>query len=286
MFDYHEPTTVDEAIALLTSAEGARCLAGGLTLVAMMNFGMMRPSIVVGLRRIEELHGIHADAQGGLRIGAMTPHHALAAEGRLVGSNEVAREAAASIGVPIRNMGTIGGAICQADPASDLNTALVAAGAAVEIAGPKGGRREVAIEDVFSFYLTTNLAADEMVTAVRLPKAAPGSVGAHDKVCRVHGDTPTILAAVTLGFDGDRIASARLAIGACGPVTLHDAEADAALIGSRAEDAAIERACGILALKSDPPNDVRGSAEYRKLLIPRVAKRLVRRALEKRKQKP
>ena len=285
MFDYHEPTTVGEAIALLASAEDARCLAGGLTLVAMMNFGMMRPSIVVGLRRIEELHGIHADAQGGLRIGAMTPHRALAAEGRLVGSNEVVREAAASIGVPIRNMATIGGAVCHADPASDLNTALVAAGAVVEVAGPRG-RREVAVEDVFSFYLTTHLAADEMVTAVRLPKAAPGSVGAHDKVSRVHGDTPTILAAVTLGFENGRISSARLAIGACGPVTLHDAEADAALIGGRAEDAAIEKACAILALKSDPPNDVRGSADYRKLLMPRVAKRLVRRALEKRKPQP
>jgi carbon-monoxide dehydrogenase medium subunit len=285
MFDYHEPVTVEEAVALLASAEDARCLAGGLTLVAMMNFGMLRPSVVVGLRRIEELHGIHADPHGGLRIGAMTPHRALAAEGRLVGSNEVVRDAAASIGVPIRNMATIGGAICHADPASDINTALVAAGAIVEVEGPKG-RREIAIGDLFSFYLTTVLATDELVTAVRLPKPGPGSVGAHDKVCRVHGDTPTILTAVTLGFDGDRISSARLAIGACGPVVLHDTEADSVLIGGRADDASITEACAILARKSDPPNDVRGTAEYRRLLMPRVAGRLVRRALEKRKTRP
>jgi carbon-monoxide dehydrogenase medium subunit len=282
MFDYQEPATVEEAIALLASVADARCLAGGLTLVAMMNSGMLRPSVVVGLRRIAELHGIDADARGGLRIGAMTPHRALAAEPRLVGANEVVRDAAASVGVPIRNMATIGGAICQADPASDLNTALVAAGAVVEVAGP-AGRRDVAIEDVFSFYLTTTLAADEMVTAVRLPAAAPGSVSAHDKVCRVHGDTPTILAAVTLGFDGDRLAGARLAIGACGPVVLHDGEADAVLVGGRAQDAAIDEACAILAARSDPPNDVRASAAHRKLLMPRIARRLIRRALARRR---
>jgi carbon-monoxide dehydrogenase medium subunit len=282
MFDYHEPTTVEEAVALLSSAEDARCLAGGLTLVAMMNFGVLRPSKVVALRRIEELHGVRADPSGGVRIGAMTPHRVLATDGRLTGANEVVREAAASIGVQIRNVATIGGAVCHADPASDVNTALVAADAVVEIVGPKG-RRDVAIEDFFSFYLTTVLAADEMVIAIRLPSPAPGSFGAHDKVCRVHGDTPTILATATLAFEGERIARARLAVGACGPVTLRDAEADAVLVGSRGNDRAIDEACAILAAKSDPPNDVRGSAEYRKLLIPRVVRRVVHKALEKRK---
>jgi carbon-monoxide dehydrogenase medium subunit len=247
----------------------------------MMNFGMLRPSVVISLRRIEELHDIRRDADGSLRIGAMTPHRVLAAEARLVGSNQVVRDAAASIGVPIRNMATIGGAVCHADPASDINTALVAAGAVVEVVGARG-RREIPIEKFFTFYLTSVLMTDEMVTAVTLPRPAPDSVGAHDKVCRVHGDTPTILAAVTLSFVSDRVASARLAVGACGPTTLHDAEADTALVAGRAEDAAIERACAILARKADPPNDVRGSAEYRKLLMPRVVKRLVGRALAKR----
>jgi carbon-monoxide dehydrogenase medium subunit len=281
MFDYREPTTVDEAIGLLASTEDARCIAGGLTFVAMMNFGMLRPAAVIGLRRIGELHTIENDRQGGLRIGAMTPHGLLASEKRLTGANGVLRDAAASIGVPIRNMATIGGAVCQADPASDINTALVAAGAVVEIAGPEG-RRELPVEEVFSFYLTTVLASDEVVTAIRLPAAASGSVGAHDKVCRVHGDTPIVLASVTLAFEGGRVSQARLAFGSCGPTTLHDAAADGALVGSQAEDTAIEKACAMLVAKSDPPNDVRGSADYRRLLMPRLAKRLVRRALDKR----
>ncbi|MEE2995744.1 MAG: FAD binding domain-containing protein [Pseudomonadota bacterium] len=194
IIDYSEPKTVDEAVALLVADEESLCLAGGATLVAMMNFGVMQPSALVSLRRIEELRGIHLDEQGGLRIGAMTSHREVATDERLVGSNNVVREAAASIDVAIRNMGTIGGAVSHADPASDLNTALVSAGALVEIAGPKG-RRTVPIDEFFVFYLTTVLEPNELVTAVRLPGAPKGSVGAFDKVCRVHGDTPTLSAA-------------------------------------------------------------------------------------------
>ena len=281
IIDYHEPTTIDEAVSLLASDEGARCLAGGAALVAMMNFGIMEPSILVSLRRIEELRGIHPDEQGGLRIGAMTTHREVAAEKRLVGCNDVVREAAASIDVAIRNMGTIGGAISHADPASDLNTALVAAGARAEIAGP-GGRRTVPLDEFFSFYLTTVLEPNEVVTAVRLPGAQAGSVGAFDKVCRVHGDTPTLSAAVTLEFEADVISNARLVIGACGPVPIRVADADAHLIGHTTTDATIEAACVILAEAAEPPDDVRGSAEYRRLLLPRVAKRLIRRAIKKR----
>jgi carbon-monoxide dehydrogenase medium subunit len=279
MFDYHEPAMIEDAVALLAARDDARCLAGGLTLVAMMNTGLLRPARVVSLRRIEDLSGIRPDGHGGLRIGAMTPHRVVAADDRLVGANAVVRLAAASIGVPIRNVGTIGGAVCHADPASDINTALVAAGAIAEIAGP-GGRRESAVEDLFAHYLTTTLAADEVVTAIRLPRPAADSVGAHDKVCRVHGDTPTILAAVTLEFDGDTVSGARLAIGAFGAVPLRDPAAEAALVGTAADDAAVDRACAILAEKGDPPHDLRGSAQFRRLLLPRVCRRLIRRALE------
>lgn len=283
MFDYHEPTTVEDAVALLAGRDDARCLAGGLTLVAMMNTGMLQPGRVVSLRRIGDLHGIHPEGRGGLRIGAMTPHRTVAADPRLTGANAVVRLAAASIGVPIRNVATIGGAVCQADPASDINTALVAAGAVAEIAGPSG-RREVPVEALFVHYLTTALAADEMVTAIRLPPAGAGSVAAHDKVCRVHGDTPTILASVALDLDGATIAAARLSIGAFGPVPLRDADADAALVGTGGDDMAIERACAILAAKGEPPDDVRGSAAYRRLLLPRLCKRLIAGALDPREQ--
>ncbi len=279
--DYHEPTTVDEAVSLLASQEESRCLAGGATLVAMMNFGMMEPSNIVSLRRIEELRGIHPDDLGGVRIGAMTTHREVAASERLVGSNDVVREAAASVDVAIRNMGTIGGAVSHADPASDLNTALVAAGARVEVAGPNG-RRVVPVDEFFRFYLTTVLEPDEVVTSVRLPREAAGSVGAFDKVCRAHGDTPTLSAAVTLEYDGGSVSNARLVIGACGPIPLRSADADSHLMGDGATDEAIATACAILAKASEPPDDVRGSAEYRRLLIPRVAKRLIHRAIEKR----
>jgi carbon-monoxide dehydrogenase medium subunit len=151
----------------------------------------------------------------------------------------------------------------------------------VEIAGPNG-RRAVPVDDVFLFYLTSILEPGEVVTAVTLPRARAGSVGAFDKVCRVHGDTPTLSAAVTLNFEGATVSDARLVIGACGPVPLRAAKADAHLSGSAADDAAIDAACAVLAEAADPPDDVRGSAEYRRLLIAPVAKRLVRRVIEKR----
>ncbi len=281
MAEYFEPRTVDEAVSLLASDENSRCLAGGASLVAMMNFGMIEPSVLVSLRRIEEMRGIHRDDHNGLRIGAMTLHREVAGDERLAGSNAVVREAAASIELAIRNMGTIGGAISQADPSSDMNTALIAAGAVVEIVGPNG-RREVALDEFFVFYLTTVLEPGEMVTAVKLPQAAAGSVGGHDKVCRVHGDTATVSADIVLDFDNDLVSDARLVIGCCGPVPLHALEADSCLLGTAADDAAIDAACAILVEQADPPDDVRGSAEYRRLLIPRLVKRLVRRTLEKR----
>lgn len=275
---FHEPTTVDEAVGLLAGDDEARCLAGGASLVAMMNFGMLDPSMLVSLRRIGELGGVADAGAEGLRIGAMTTHRTIAGETRLTGANAVLREAAASIDVVIRNMGTIGGAVSHADPSSDMNTALVAAGARAEIAGP-GGRRTLQVADLFEFYLTTTLAPGEMVTAINLPRTGRGTVGGHDKVCRVHGDTATVNVAVTLELDKGIISSARLVFGGCGPVPLHQAAADACLVGGAADDGAIDAACAILVEASDPPDDVRGSADYRRMLMPRLARRLIRRLI-------
>lgn len=278
MFAYHEPTTIDEAVGLLASDENARCLAGGASLVAMMNFGMLEPSMLVSLRRIEELRGIRDDGAGGLNIGAMTTHREVSADSRLAGANRVLHEALATIDVVIRNMGTIGGAIGHADPSSDVIAALVAADAAVEVAGPQG-RRVMPVEELFEFYLTTTLSPGEVVTSVLLPAAPPGSVGAHEKVCCVHGDTATVNVAVTLDFDDRSIKGARLAVGGCAPVPLHLDKADSCLVGTSGDDAAVIEAAAILAQTADPPSDVRGSAEYRQLLIPRLAGRLIRRAV-------
>ncbi|MDE0360917.1 MAG: FAD binding domain-containing protein [Rhodospirillaceae bacterium] len=281
MPDFHEPRTIGEAVGLLAADDHARCLAGGASLVAMMNFGMLEPSHLVSLRRIEELHGIREDGIGGFRIGAMTTHREVFGDARLVRSNGVLHEALGTIDIVIRNMGTIGGAIAHADPSSDVVAALVAAGATVEIVGP-AGQRSAPVENLFEFYLTTTLSPGEMVTAVVLPAPAPDSAGVHEKVCRVHGDIATVNASATIAFESGAISAARLVLGGCAPVPLHVEEADACLVGTVADEAAITAAAALLVEAADPPSDVRGSADYRRLLIPRLVARLIGRAVVRR----
>ena len=137
--EFHGPSTVDEAVSLLAADEDARCLAGGATLVAMMNADLVMPSALVSLRHIEALRGIAADSGGGLRIGAMATHREVAGAAGLDGAHALISETARVIGHPaIRNMGTIGGSIGHGDPQADYPGALVALDAAVELRG--GGR--------------------------------------------------------------------------------------------------------------------------------------------------
>ena len=131
--EFHGPTRVEDAVKLLAADEDARCLAGGATLVAMMNADLLMPSALVSLRHVEGLKGIEYVPDGGLRIGSMTTHHAVATEDDLAGAHTLLRQAAAVIGHPaIRNMGTMGGSIGHGDPAADYPAALVALDAGVE----------------------------------------------------------------------------------------------------------------------------------------------------------
>ena len=266
------PRTVDEATAMLAGDPDARPLAGGATLVAMMNARVLEPLTLVNLSRIAELRGIRAAADGALRIGAFTRHAETAACALLRGSATVVRQAASKIAnATVRNMGTIGGSISFADPGLDYPPALVAAGASVEIAGVSG-RRQVAAADFFVDWYTTALEPGEIVTAVLFSAPRPCRTS-YVKHARVAGDYATASAAVCIDADGP----VRAVIGSCGPTPVRDDAADALLSGDRSE-AAIARAAALLEAHADPLDDVRGSAEYRRLLIPRLLLRAVRRA--------
>jgi carbon-monoxide dehydrogenase medium subunit len=181
---YHEPDTLDAALALLGADDGARCLAGGQTLVAMLNANLIEPSALISLRRIKDLDAIAWQKDGGVRIGAMATHAAVARDARMRSAMPLVAEAAASIAHPaIRTMGTMGGAICHADPAADYPTALLAAGAAIEIAG-KAGRRSVPAAEFFVDYFTTALEPGEIVTAITVPAMPKGAVGHYLKYAR------------------------------------------------------------------------------------------------------
>jgi carbon-monoxide dehydrogenase medium subunit len=265
---YHRPATVEEAARLLAQTDGARCLSGGATLVAMMNANLAEPKAIVSLAGIAELSGIAPAAGGGFRIGAMTRHRETAEEARLTGTLAVLRNAARQIAnPPVRNMGTIGGSIAFADPAADYPPALVAASAEVEIAGASG-RRRVAAQDFFVDWYTTALAAGELVTAVYLPAPRAGT-GLYKKLARVSGDFAIASVALSVAKEKSGI-SVRIAIGGCGPKPIR-ADAVDAMLSVKFGDAATAVAAGeTLAATSDPVDDVRASAEYRRLVIPRL----------------
>ena len=276
--EFHDPATVGEAVALLAADEEARCLAGGATLVAMMNADLVMPSALVSLRRVAGLAGIAPRPDGSLRIGAMTSHHAVATARDLSGAHALLRQTARVIGHPaIRNMGTIGGSIGHGDPAADYPGALVALDAAVEITGPDGART-VAAEDFFVDYLEVALAPGELITAVTLPPSPAGVSGGYEKFARVEGDFATVSVAAVVAMDGDRCAAVRVAVGSCGPRPVRVAAAEDRLKGSTLDRAAIEDAAAMIAAACDPVDDVRGSGEYRLMLIPPLLGRAVAKA--------
>ena len=272
------PKTLEEAVSLLAKDPEACCLAGGATLVAMMNADLLEPSALISLRDVASLGRISREAEGGIVFGAMTNHASIAALNGYDGGQCVVRDAARVIGHPaIRNMGTIGGSIAHADPAADYPAALVAADASVEVAGVQG-KREIAAANFFVDYLETALQPGEMISAVRLPPAPDGAVSSYEKFARVDGDFATVSVAVVLSEDGERCNHARIALGGCGPAPVRSADAEAILVEKGISKNSISAACEALAAAADPMDDFRGSMEYRLLLIPVLVERAVARA--------
>ena len=278
---FHAPASIDEAVRLLAADVEARPLAGGQTLVAMLNADLMSPSALVSLHRIEALHQIGPGAGGALRIGAMATHAALAESPALTGAHRLVAEAAGRIGhAAIRNLGPIGGAVAHADPSADYPPALVALDAVVEATGPDGSR-EIPARQFFEGFLTTALQPGEIVTAIVLPSLPPGARVHYEKFARVDGDFATVSVALALWHEGPRLSRIRVALGGVGPVPVRSVEAEDRLLADNGDEPSVEAAGAMLSEASDPIDDVRASAEFRRLLIPRLLRRALRAARAK-----
>ena len=278
---YFEPNSIGEALETLESNDDVQCMAGGQTLIAMMNSGLLAPEALMNLQHIEELKGISIDGST-LRIGAMTTHAEIANATQLTGALFVIQDAARQIAHPaIRSVGTIGGSICVADPAADFPAALLSADARVEIRSPAVDR-QISITDFFVDYYETSLQPGEMVTALLLPMIHQDADAIHLKVTRVEGDFATISISLVLSLEGPQCTYARVAVGSAGPVPLHEDEADKLLINSDLNSEVIAKAGEVLVRASDPVDDVRGSSDYRRMLIKRLLNRAIK-ALQERK---
>lgn len=260
------PRTEAEAVAMLAEHPEARPVAGGATLVAMRNAGLVESSHLVSLAGIPGLRGLVRLADGRIRIGAMTRHVDTATSDLLTGSLAVVRRAAGVIANKVvRNMGTMGGSVANADPAADYLPALACAGAVLTLLGP-GGAREVAVLDYVQDWYETALEPGELLTAITLP-APVDAASTYRKVARVTGDYATASCAMALDADGRGL---RVAIGACGPGPIRAPGAEATLRGHLDDPAAVAAFAARLVAMADPVDDVRGSADHRRALIPRL----------------
>ncbi|WP_158970404.1 FAD binding domain-containing protein [Chachezhania sediminis] len=263
-----QPETLDEALAVLAAEDEAMPMSGGATLVAMKNARLVEPTHLVSLDRIAGLRGIATLPDGRIRIGAMTRHFETASSALLTGSLSVLRQAAGKIANRVvRNMGTMGGSVANADPAADYLPALACCDAVLTIARA-GGERELSILDYVEDWYETALEEGEVITAFTLP-APEESPSAYRKIARVTGDFATASCAMALTADGQGI---RVAIGACGPGPLRDPEAEQALIGKLDDPDAVTALAERLVAMADPIDDVRGTADYRLALIPRLVR--------------
>ncbi len=272
--EFHSPTTIEEACRLL-SAPDARALAGGQSLVAMMNLGLVTPQRLVSLRRIEGLAAIQTLPDGGVRIGAMTTHAELAAFAPHAAGPRLVTLAARVVAYPaVRNLGTIGGAVALADPSADYPCALVAAGASIEIASADG-TRVVTAADFFRGVFETALGAGELVSAIHVPPGPAGAGAHYEKFSLVAGDFAIAAVAAIVAADRTRCRAAQIAIGACGPLPVRSHAAEQTLCAGRLDDLAIAAAGATIAGACSPSDDARASAAYRRRIVPA----LVRRAL-------
>jgi aerobic carbon-monoxide dehydrogenase medium subunit len=264
------PQSLAEALDLLATHADAKPISGGASLVAMMNADLVSPAVLISLTRIPELSGITVTESGDIRIGATTRHSAIAHDRRIRNTAAVVSHAASQIAsMAVRNMGTIGGAVAHADPGLDFPPALMATDASVEVTST-AGRRAVPVRNFFVDWYTTALKPGEIVTAINIAKPKPG-VGLYLKHARVSGDYAIVSIAVSVARDGE----VRVAVGGCGPAPLASTEVDRMLSADMSGNVTA-RAADILVAMADPVDDVRGSAEYRRVLIPRMLARALR----------
>lgn len=274
------PDTVAEAAALLQE-DGARCLSGGQSLVAMMNADLVTPTLLVSLRGIGALARIETRADGGLSIGAMATHANVARLKPGSAGAELVVAAAGTIGHPaIRNQGTIGGSIAHADPSADYPTAITCADAQVVVSGT-GGERRIAAIDFFKGFYETALEPGEIVVAVEVPPGLAGARAHYEKFALIDGDFAVVSVAAIIGMAGGRCSFVRLAVGACAAAPVRDPAAEELLLGTALDDKALAAASDLLVQRCDPVDDFRGSAGYRLKLVPRLLNRAVNAARQK-----
>ena len=279
-FEYHAPVTLDEAIALLVRYDGeAKLLAGGQSLVPLLNFRLARPAALIDLNRIKSLAYIR-EHDGLVQFGAMTRQRAIEFSPVVARRLPLLREATRWVGhLPIRSRGTIGGSIAHADPSAEYPTVLTTLAGEVIARGPKGDRT-LAPGTLFETYLTTTLAPDEVLTEVRLPVMPEGAGWAFEEFARRQGDFAIVGVAAAVWRTSGRV-TARLAIAGAGATPRRLRASEEIVERDALGDAAIEAAARRASELVEPDSDIHASADYRRHLAGVLTERALKRAIER-----
>lgn len=278
-FEYHRPSSLEEAVQLLSSLDEAKVLAGGQSLIPLLKFRFAAPAHLVDVNRVPGLDGIKEEG-GFLRIGALVRHNEIVASDLVSARYPVLAAAAPQIADPIvRNLGTVGGSLAHADPAGDWGAVMLAVGGSV-VARSARGEREIPIADFLQDIFTTALSSDEILTEVRVPVPDPRAGGAYLKLERKVGDFATVAAAVHVSMDDGTIGRAGIGLTAVGNKNIEPAEAEAALAGKEPNEELFAEAGRLAAAASSPVADVRGSAEYKRHVVEVFVRRGLARAVE------
>jgi carbon-monoxide dehydrogenase medium subunit len=279
-FEYEVAGSVDEAISLLQRyGPESRLLAGGHSLIPMMKLRLAFPEVLIDIHELDNELRYVREEDGTLRVGALARHRDLLESPIVQARYTLLADAEKFIADPlVRNMGTVGGSFAHADPSEDLPAAFVALGAEVVARGPRG-ERTIAIEDLTVGPFETALEPDEILTEARVPRAPQGS--SYFKVERRAGDYASAALGAALWMSGDEIEEARIGMCSVGSTTLRAGGAEEVLKGQHPDGELYRRAAERAAEECDPPDDARGTPDYKRDLVRVLAVRALEQAVDR-----
>jgi carbon-monoxide dehydrogenase medium subunit/6-hydroxypseudooxynicotine dehydrogenase subunit alpha len=281
-FDYEAPESLDEALALLAErgADG-KVLAGGQSLVPLLNFRLARPEVLVDVNGLQELSYLRRE-EGSLRIGALTRHAALERSRLAADHWPLLTEAMGWVAHPqIRNRGTVGGSCAHADPAAELPVVMTALDARFRVRSTRG-ERVLSAGEMFVGQLEPGIEPDELLVEIEVPPVAAGTGAAFVEFARRHGDFALGGVAATMRLDPEGICrGAAISLLGAGPTPLRPGDAEAALVGAPIEEASVAEAAKLAVRDATPTGDLHGSADYRRDLIETLTRRALLAAGER-----
>jgi aerobic carbon-monoxide dehydrogenase medium subunit len=278
-FQYFAPKSVAEAISLLQQhGDDAKILAGGHSLLPAMKLRLAQPAVLVDIGKIAELKGVTVN--GGVSIGALTTYRMLEESAELRAACPVIVDTVGLIGdAQVRNRGTIGGSLAHSDPAADLPAVILALGATLSAQGSNGSR-DISADDMFTEMLTTALEPTEVLTKISVPRIGKGEGAAYAKLIQPASRYAIVGVAAYVKLDGGNVAAARIAVTGAGPMATRQSAAEAALVGSSGDEAAIAAASAKAGDDMDYLGDIHASEEYRRAMVKVYTRRALTKALE------